>query len=74
MAAKHHKKYVPWESDTSERDQPKICATSGKRKYENEAEARATATHQMSKESAPARLKTYRCLYCDAWHLTSKET
>lgn len=74
MSAKHRKKIVPWESDASvERDPPKICPTAGKRMYESEAEARATAAHQMSKETAPAQLKVYRCLYCDAWHLTSKE-
>jgi hypothetical protein len=74
MCAKHRKKYAPWESDTAERDPPKICPTTGKRMYESEGEARATAAHQMSQKSAPAQLKTYRCLYCDAWHLTSKET
>ena len=25
------------------------------------------------KESAPAQLRTYKCLYRGAWHLTSKE-
>lgn len=74
MAAKHHKKYVPWESGATEREAPQICPTSGKRMHEREAEARATAKHQMSQENAPAHLKTYRCLYCNAWHLTSKQT
>ena len=66
MTAKHRKKIVPWESDSGEHDAPKICATSGKRMYESEAAARATATHQMSKDSAPSQLRTYRCMYCDA--------
>jgi len=43
--------------------------------YPTEAEAKATAKHQMSqKQPASLQLRTYRCLYCDAWHLTSKET
>lgn len=74
MAAKHRKRIVPWESGADEREPPQICATTGKRMYENEAEARATAAHQMSKTSARTQLRTYRCLYCGAWHLTSKET
>jgi hypothetical protein len=73
MAPKHRKPYIPWESAGAERDPPEICPTTGKRKYASEAEARATARHQMSqKESASPQLRTYRCLYCDAWHLTSK--
>ena len=74
MARRHRKLHVPWES-TADRDPPEICATTGKRKYASEAEARATAQHQMSqKPSSSLQLRTYRCLYCDAWHLTSKET
>ncbi len=42
--------------------------------YANEREAGAAAARLMSeKESAPAQLRTYKCLYCGAWHLTSKE-
>jgi len=42
--------------------------------YANEGEAKTTAAHRMSdKESAPTQLRTYKCLYCGAWHLTSKE-
>jgi hypothetical protein len=74
MAAKHRKRNTPWQSAPAERGQPKICSTSGKRMYASEAEAKATAAHQMSqKESAPVHLRTYRCLYCGAWHLTSKK-
>ena len=74
MAAKHHKPNISWEPDPSDREPPKICSTSGKRMYASEADAKATAAHQMSKESAPAQLRTYKCLYCETWHLTSKET
>ena len=73
MAPKHRKPYGSWDSGAEAREKPEMCPTSGKRKYASEAEAAATAKHQMSqKESAGVRLKTYRCLYCDAWHLTSK--
>ena len=42
--------------------------------YSSEREANATAAHRMTdEESAPAQLRTYKCLYCGAWHLTSKE-
>ena len=74
MAAKHRKKNISWETGAVDREQPQTCATSGKRMYPSEAEAKATAAHQMSKEAAPAQLRTYKCLYCGAWHLTSKET
>jgi hypothetical protein len=41
--------------------------------YENAQEAKATATHRMSdKEASPAQLRTYKCVYCGAWHLASK--
>jgi len=74
MSAKYRKPNISWETPSVERDPPQICPTTGKRMYASEAEAQATAAHQMSKASTPTRLKTYRCLYCDAWHLTSKET
>ena len=73
MTPRHRKPNISWDSGATERDQPQICPTSGKRMYASEAEAKATAAHQMSKETAPAQLRTYRCLYCGAWHLTSKE-
>ena len=73
MTPRHRKPSISWETSAVDRDQPQICPTSGKRMYANEVEAKATAAHQMSKESAPAQLRTYRCLYCGAWHLTSKE-
>ena len=93
MPPKHRKPPIPWETDAGEREQPKICSTSGKRMYASEA--KATAAHQMSqrardaarsgrpigaaarpeqKDPASLQLRTYRCLYCDAWHLTSKGT
>ena len=75
MSARRRKPPIPWESPATEREPPEICPTTGKRKYASEAEANSTARHQMSqKQSAPLQLRTYRCLYCDAWHLTSKES
>ena len=73
MAAKHHKSNSSWKMDDSRREQPRICAVFGKRMYSNEREANDTATHRMTdKEAAPAQLRTYKCLSCGAWHLTSK--
>ncbi len=69
-----HRKPIFWDSSTDERAPAEICPTTGKRMYATETEAKATAKRQMSqKESASLQLRTYRCLYCDAWHLTSKE-
>jgi hypothetical protein len=72
MAARHRKIFIPRESDDARHEPPKTCPTSGKRMYPSEAEAKATAAHRMS-EQATAQLRTYRCLYCGAWHLTSKQ-
>jgi hypothetical protein len=75
MAAKHRRVDVPWEVDDRKADAKKMCAVSGKRMYANERDANSTAAHRMNdKESAPSRLRTYKCIYCNAWHLTSKET
>ena len=73
MAARHRKPFIPQESDRAHSNPPQTCPTSGKRMYATDAEAQATAAHQMSEPGTP-RLRTYRCLYCDAWHLTSKST
>jgi hypothetical protein len=74
MAARHRKIDSSWEERPIQRDQPQTCPVSGKRMYANEGEAKATAIRRMSdKESAPTLLRTYKCLYCGAWHLTSKE-
>jgi len=74
MAAKHRKTNCSWEMGDARRDPPKTCAVSGKRMYSNEREANATAANRMTdKESAPTHLRTYKCIYCGAWHLTSKE-
>lgn len=63
-----------WETGNAKRDQPRICPVSGKKMYANEGEAKTTAAHRMSdKESARMQLRTYKCLYCGAWHLTRKE-
>lgn len=75
MAAKHRKKSFSWETSALDREQPQTCPVTGKRMYANEGEAKATAEHRMShKENAPTQLRTYKCLYCGAWHLTSKQT
>jgi len=74
MAAKRRKPNTSREAGAAEREPPRICSVSGKRMYANEGEAKATAAHQMSKETAPAQLRTYNCLYCGTLHLTSKET
>ena len=72
MARRNPKSYVPRESGAGH-DPPEMCATTGKRKYASEAEAQATARHQMSQERGGSlQLRVYRCLYCDSWHLTSK--
>jgi hypothetical protein len=73
MAAKHRRK-VSWETDEVKQDQPRTCSVSGKRMYANEREANATAAHRMSvEETGRAQLRTYKCMYCGAWHLTSKD-
>ncbi len=66
MAARHRRPNTSWELPAVDRAQPQICATSGKRMYKSEAEAKATAAHQMSKETTPAQLRSYKCLYCGA--------
>jgi hypothetical protein len=68
-------RHVDRNCDTTEvkRDQPRTCSVSGKKMYASERDANATAKHRMSeKESAPEKLRTYKCLHCGAWHLTSK--
>lgn len=75
MVARNRKTNISWETNDVKRNQPQTCPVSGKRMYANEQEAKATAAHRMSdKEVGPARLRTYKCLYCGAWHLTSKQT
>ena len=46
------------------------CPVSGKRKYASEAEALATAAHQIATTNAPRDLRAYLCSWCEAWHLT----
>jgi hypothetical protein len=63
-----------WETNAVKRDKPQTCSVSGKRMYGTEREAKATAAHRMSdKETDPPQLRTYKCMYCGAWHLTSKK-
>lgn len=40
---------------------PENCPVSGKRKYDSEREALATAAHQISTNNAPKDLKAYQC-------------
>ena len=42
--------------------------------YPTEFEAKATAAHRMAGgKTGPVQLRTYLCLYCESWHLTSKK-
>jgi hypothetical protein len=50
-------------------DEPK-CPVSGKRKYETEGAALATAAHQVKTNNAPTDLRAYLCTRCQSWHLT----
>jgi hypothetical protein len=73
MAARYRKVNIPWETDNTKKDPPQTCSVSGKRMYANEREANSMAAHQMgSMESGQVQLRVYRCMYCEAWHLTSK--
>ena len=72
MTARHRKTKITWDTFTDKQDQTQICSVSGKRMYAAEHEANATAAHRMAdKDTGPAHLKTYKCMYCGAWHLTS---
>lgn len=51
-------------------DHPDNCPVSGKRKYDSERDALATAAHQISTNNAPENLKAYQCQWCESWHLT----
>ena len=63
-----------WDASEVKRDPPQTCPVSGKQMHASERDASATAKHRMSdKGSPPADLRTYKCLHCGAWHLTSKE-
>jgi hypothetical protein len=74
MAAKHRRTKFSLETFADKQEQPRICSVSGKRMYANEREAHATAAHRMAENNArPAQLRTYKCPYCGAWHLTSKD-
>jgi hypothetical protein len=48
------------------------CPVTGKRKYDTEGEALATAAHQIATTQALQALRAYRCTWCEAWHLTKK--
>ena len=64
----------PLEAPVIQRDPPRTCSVSGKRMYANEREVKATATRRMAdKETGPAQLRIYKCLYCGSWRLSSKE-
>lgn len=49
------------------------CPVSGKRKYESEGEALATAAHQIASANASKELRAYLCAWCGAWHLTKNK-
>jgi len=73
MAARNRKLNPNWQTAGPARETPRMCSVSGKRMYASEREAADTAAHRMAdKESAAPQLRTYKCLYCSAWHLTSK--
>ena len=62
-----------WETADVRHEEPSTCPVTGKRRYPNEREATSTAAHQISQQdTAPVHLRTYKCLYCGSWHLTSK--
>ena len=64
-----------WEEDEVKKELPRTCPVSGKRIYTSEREAKSTAAHRMSdKETHPTQLRIYRCLHCNGWHLTSKDS
>jgi hypothetical protein len=72
MSARYRNFKSSWESDDGEREQPHKCSVSGKRMYATEGEANATAAHRMSdKQEQTGQLRSYLCIYCMAWHLTS---
>jgi hypothetical protein len=53
-------------------DKASKCPVSGKRKYPTESAALATARHQAATADAPLELRSYRCNWCNGWHLTKK--
>jgi len=62
-----------WDTSDVKREEPRTCPVTGKRMYPNEREANSTAAHRMhDKDTGPTQLRTYKCLYCGSWHLTSK--
>ena len=64
----------PLESQSLQRNPPEVCSVTGKRMYASEGEAKATAAHRLAdQKSGPAQLKTYKCQYCESWHLSSKK-
>jgi hypothetical protein len=73
MAPRNRVPKSSWESEDAPKEPRRICSTSGKQMYPSEREANSTAAHQMrDTQSAPSHLRSYKCLYCGAWHLTSK--
>jgi hypothetical protein len=74
MVARNRRIKFSRETDNVKPDPPQTCSVSGKRMYANERDANSAANHQMShRETASPQLRTYRCIYCGAWHLTSKQ-
>jgi hypothetical protein len=75
MTARRRSADFSWESYESKPEPGPSCPVSGKRMYDTEGEAKSTAAHRMAdKQTGPAHLSVYRCLYCDSWHLTSRDS
>jgi hypothetical protein len=74
MSPRNRVPRATWETADAKSEQPRTCAVSGKRTYATEREAKATAAHRMAdREAGPPKLRTYKCMYCEGWHLTSKQ-
>jgi hypothetical protein len=74
MSPRNRVPRASWEAADVKREQAQTCPVSGKRIYASEREALATAAHRMAdREAGPPKLRTYKCMYCGGWHLTSKQ-
>lgn len=56
-----------WHMDAYDPEKPWRCAVSGKRRHATKADAGRAARV----ERVPG-LRSYRCVYCDDYHLTSR--
>ncbi|MGH9681497.1 MAG: hypothetical protein ACRD4Y_16240 [Candidatus Acidiferrales bacterium] len=63
-----------WDAGDVKRDPARTCPVTGKQMHTSERDADAAAKRRKGdKNSAPVKLRTYKCMYCGAWHLTSRE-